>query len=88
MPLPERILEKRSIDPIEFLINVLRRIAESETEGSVYEDCDETISHCLFIHINLQRPFAKIYRTANARHNAERNIMQEMLKLQTVRSRF
>lgn len=88
MPIPQRIADKRSFDTVEFLLNVLTRIAESESESLVFEHCDEIITQCLFIHTRLQRPFAKMYRTAAARHKAERNIMQDMLRLQTVRARF
>lgn len=83
MTLPDRILTKRSIDPVAFLLSVMTRIAESETDANAYEDSVLAVDLCLFLlKPRTQRDISRMFRTAQLRHMYERTFVSNGLRSQ------
>lgn len=80
-PLPNRIVEKRSIDPAGILLNAMTHVAKAETSAKVFDDSVFVFGLCLFLlEARTQRDISARYRTSALRRHYEQVFVASELR--------
>jgi len=82
MPLPQRILTKRVIDPDEMLVRVLHRVAEQAETSYEFEVSDAILGLCrTMAHYTFQKHLIRRFRTKDERQSAEQALMGQLMRV-------
>lgn len=82
MPLPQRILTKRDVDPDEMLVRVIHRVAEQAEQGDEFDKGIAILSLCrTMTNFKFQKRLISKFRTRDERQRAEQQLMGQLTRV-------